>query len=49
MLQKKRPAAFDLLNLCAFLAPDGIPKELLVNGTEGLPSAWQNRWVIPSN
>ena len=31
------PAAADLLNLCAFLAPDSIAKELLVAGAEHLP------------
>lgn len=31
------PASADLLNLCAFLAPDDIPKSLLTNGAEHLP------------
>jgi tetratricopeptide (TPR) repeat protein len=31
------PDAADLLNLCAFLAPDDIPLELLCGGTEHLP------------
>ncbi|MFZ5450209.1 MAG: FxSxx-COOH system tetratricopeptide repeat protein [Thermodesulfobacteriota bacterium] len=31
------PAAVDLLNLCAFLAPDDIPKQLLEQGAEHLP------------
>ena len=31
------PPAADLLNLCAFLAPDDIAKELLVGGAEHLP------------
>ncbi len=30
-------ASADLLNLCAFLAPDDIPKSLLTNGAEHLP------------
>jgi nucleoside phosphorylase/tetratricopeptide (TPR) repeat protein len=32
-------AAADLLNLCAFLAPDDIPRELLVEGAEHLPES----------
>jgi len=31
------PASADLLNLCAYLAPDDIPKSLLTNGAEHLP------------
>ncbi len=31
------PASADLLNLCAFLAPDDIPKSLLTDGVEHLP------------
>ncbi|OPX81961.1 MAG: photosystem I assembly protein Ycf3 [Methanosaeta sp. PtaB.Bin087] len=31
------PASADLLNLCAFLAPDDIPKSLLTGGIEHLP------------
>ena len=31
------PASADLLNLCAFLAPDDIPKSLLTVGDEHLP------------
>ena len=31
------PASADLLNLCAFLAPDDIPKSLLSEGVEHLP------------
>ena len=31
------PASADLLNLCAFLAPDDIPKSLLTDGAEHLP------------
>jgi hypothetical protein len=36
-VKKGSPAAVDLLNLCAFLAPDDIPKELLIKGAEHLP------------
>lgn len=31
------PASADLLNLCAFLAPDDIPKSLLIDGAEHMP------------
>ena len=33
------PASADLLNLCAFLAPDDIPKSLLTSGAEYLPES----------
>ena len=36
-LQQDSPVAADLLNLCAFLAPDDIPRELLAQGAEHLP------------
>lgn len=36
-VEMESPAAADLLNLCAFLAPDDIPKELLEQGAEHLP------------
>ncbi|MEA3301793.1 MAG: FxSxx-COOH system tetratricopeptide repeat protein, partial [Pseudomonadota bacterium] len=36
-VSKESPVAADLLNLCAFLAPDDIPLELLCGGTEHLP------------
>lgn len=36
-LQEASPAAANLLNLCAFLAPDDIPKDLLVEGAVQLP------------
>ena len=32
-------AATDLLNLCAFLAPDDIPKGMIAQGAEHLPSS----------
>ena len=38
-VKEASPAAADLLNLCAFLAPDDIPKELLVEGAEHLPKS----------
>ncbi|MBI4798484.1 MAG: toll/interleukin-1 receptor domain-containing protein [Desulfarculus sp.] len=38
-VQKKSPAAAELLNLCAFLAPDDIPLEIIREGKEFLPPA----------
>ena len=35
-VKEASPAAAGLLNLCAFLAPDDIPKKLLVEGAEHL-------------
>lgn len=34
---EEAPSSADLLNLCAFLAPDDIPKSLLTDGVEHLP------------
>ncbi|MEW6660104.1 MAG: FxSxx-COOH system tetratricopeptide repeat protein [Thermodesulfobacteriota bacterium] len=36
-LQEESPAGADLLNLCAFWAPDDIPRELLAQGAKHLP------------
>ncbi|MBC8450035.1 MAG: tetratricopeptide repeat protein, partial [Chloroflexi bacterium] len=36
-VQQASPAGADLLNLCAFLAPDDIPRELLSEGAQHLP------------
>lgn len=36
-VQEESEADADLLNLCAFLAPDKIPKSLIVGGAEHLP------------
>jgi len=38
-VKKKSPAGAELLNLCAFLAPDDIPKKLLRDGTQHLPES----------
>jgi len=38
-VEQRNPAAADLLRLCAFLAPDGIPEELLAQGAEQWPPA----------
>src|SRR5262249_10871068 len=35
------PAAAELLHLCAFLAPDAIPEELLIEGAAQWPAALQ--------
>ena len=35
-VEQKNPAAADLLRLCAFLAPDAIPEEIITEGTEHL-------------
>jgi tetratricopeptide (TPR) repeat protein len=37
--QEESPAAADLLNLCAFLAPDDIPLDVITAGAEHLPEA----------
>jgi hypothetical protein len=36
-LRSEAPAAEDLLNLCAFLAPDDLPRALLTEHVDGLP------------
>ena len=36
-MQREQPAAADLLHLCAFLAPDDIPCDLIRDGHEHLP------------
>ena len=36
-VQREQPAAADLLHLCAFLAPDDIPRDLIRDGREHLP------------
>jgi tetratricopeptide (TPR) repeat protein/transcriptional regulator with XRE-family HTH domain len=40
-VEQTNPAAAELLRLCAFLAPDGIPEELLTAGAPQWPSALQ--------
>src|SRR5450755_3291043 len=35
-VEQKSPAAADLLRLCAFLAPDAIPEEIITEGAEHL-------------
>lgn len=36
-LREECPAAADLLNLCAFLAPEDIPRDMIADGAEHLP------------
>ncbi len=38
-VKAEAPAAVDLLNVCAFLAPDEIPRRLLIDGREHFPEA----------
>ncbi|MDD2834672.1 MAG: FxSxx-COOH system tetratricopeptide repeat protein, partial [Methanothrix sp.] len=38
-VQKERPVAGDLLNLCAFMAPDAIPRAMLEDGAKHLAAA----------
>ncbi len=37
-IEQASPGSIEILNLCAFLAPDNIPKSLLTEGTEHIPS-----------
>lgn len=36
VVQQKDPAAFELLQLCAFLAPEAIPEEIFTRGAQAL-------------
>jgi TIR domain/NB-ARC domain len=36
VIQQKEPASFELLQLCAFLAPDVIPEEIFTQGAKAL-------------
>jgi tetratricopeptide (TPR) repeat protein len=36
-VKERSPSSLDLLNLCSFLAPDGIPRNLLIDGSSHLP------------
>jgi hypothetical protein len=38
VVQQKDPAAFELLQLCAFLAPEAIPEEIFTKGAQALGS-----------
>jgi tetratricopeptide (TPR) repeat protein len=41
-VEKRNPAAADLLRFCAFLAPDDIPEELIITGAAELGSILQD-------
>ena len=41
-LEQANPAAADLLRLCAFLAPDAIPEEIIIEGPSNLGSNLQS-------
>ncbi len=40
-VERRSPAAVELLRLCAYLAPEGIPEALLKQGGDNLPPALQ--------
>jgi len=40
-VEQTNPAAADLLRLCAFLHPDAIPEEILIDGASTLTQALQ--------
>lgn len=46
-IEQANPAAADLLRLCAFLAPDHIPEELLTEGSAYWPPALQEAAANP--
>ena len=46
-LQRSSHGAWDLLRLCAFLAPGDIPLELLARGAAALPKASQRSLKLP--
>ena len=46
-IEQTNPAAADLLRLCAFLAPDHIPEELLTNGAAYWPPLLQQAVADP--
>ncbi len=41
-VQKANPAAADLLRLCAFLAPDDIPEEMIIRGPKSIGTELQS-------
>jgi tetratricopeptide (TPR) repeat protein len=47
-VERQSPAAADLLRLCAFLAPDAIPEELMVEGASELTPLLQSMVTTPS-
>jgi len=46
-IEQAHPAAAELLHLCAYLAPDHIPEELLIDGAAYWPAALQEAVVDP--
>ncbi len=46
-IEQNNPAAAELLQLCAFLAPDRIPEELLIEGAPYWPHTLQQAVVDP--
>jgi tetratricopeptide (TPR) repeat protein len=46
-LEKESPAAVELMNLCAFLAPEAIPLDLLANGKQHLPESLSQTLADP--
>lgn len=46
-IETKTPAAGDLLNLCAFLAPDDIPLDVLIAGEKHLPERLATAFADP--
>jgi tetratricopeptide (TPR) repeat protein len=46
-VKAETPAAADLLKACAFLAPDNIPRPLLIEGRENLPQALAKALALP--
>ena len=46
-VQKTAPAAADLLNLCAFLAPDAIPLDMIIEGATCVPKRLAKTIIDP--
>jgi tetratricopeptide (TPR) repeat protein/transcriptional regulator with XRE-family HTH domain len=46
-IERAQPGAAELLHLCAFLAPDHIPEEILMQGVEQWPYALQEAVTDP--
>ena len=46
-LEEESPAAVELLNLCAFLAPEAIPLDLLAEGRQHLPERLSEALASP--
>jgi tetratricopeptide (TPR) repeat protein len=46
-VKAETPVAADLLKACAFLAPDNIPRPLLIEGRQNLPQALTKALALP--